>query len=486
MVSASRWGVDSGRAGSCVGLAARAAVAAWVSIGPRWLLVAAALTLASCTEHTRAEAPPPTRQAPVRPAPEPEEPPPPPPRTVVWLGGDVLVSEAMRRNAAAEAEVSGTEAESFARMMQPIAPWFERDPQAFVMVNLESPVATRRNQIDRSTWGGERLVAIPLNAPSYTLEALKSIGVDGLMLSNNHALDQGEEGLVETLEAARQAGFATTGAGLYPRVTWPITVGEDGARVTLVPFYDGHRSANLDAGTPALADLNDESIAAFGQLRPHTELLVPVVHVLGEAVDTPKPRWREWATQLAEAGADVIVVHGTHVPLPVERLQVGERQVPIVWGLGNFVGDMARQATPRRDYYRGMPKDQNPMLREGLLLRIELTQGLPVQLRFLPTWMNDDRYIRYWHGFERPYRFRLSPVAACGQPIEVPDDWQGELREEVLAWITGRREHLITHVGLDRSQCVPGQPALLQARALQSPAAGAQAVLSVTPTTQGL
>jgi poly-gamma-glutamate capsule biosynthesis protein CapA/YwtB (metallophosphatase superfamily) len=298
------------------------------------------------------------------------------------------------------------------------------------------------------------------------LEGLRRAGVDGLMLSNNHALDQGEEGLVETLTAAHEAGFVTSGAGHHPRVSWPVVVGDEGARVTLVPFYDGHRRSGLDPGTPALADLNDDTIAAFGALRGDTELLVPVVHVLGEAVDQPKPRWRVWAQQLAEAGADLVVVHGTHVPLPVELLVVGQRRVPIVWGLGNFVGDMARQATPRRDYYRGMPKDQNPMLREGLLLRVELTEGQAVQLRFLPLWMNDDRYVRFWGGFERAPRFRLLPVAACGAPIETPSDWPPELSAEMMAWIAQRRDHLVGHAGLSAAGCQPGVPALLPATAL--------------------
>ena len=401
-------------------------------------------------------------------APDPEEALPARARTVVWVGGDVLMAEGIRRNLAAEvAADGGTEAEAFARVLEPVASVMRQDPEAFIFVNLETPVATRRNAIDRSGWGGERLVAIPLNAPAYTLSALRLAGVDGLMLSNNHALDQDPEGLVETMNACAAEGFVTSGAGLYPRVSWPITVGERGARVTLVPFYDGHAPPSMPDGTPALADLSDESIAHMAQLRGDTELLVPVVHVLGEAVDRPKPKWRLWARALAEAGADVIVVHGTHVPLPIEMLEVEDRRVPLVWGLGNFVSDMARQATPRRRFYRGMPKDQNPMLREGLVMRMELEEGQRVQLRFLPTWMNDDRFVRFWGGIERPSRYRLLPVAACGLPAPVPEDWTGDLREQTVAWITRRRDHLIRHAGLVAEGCQPGVPALLEARALR-------------------
>ncbi|MEZ4327700.1 MAG: CapA family protein [Polyangiales bacterium] len=386
--------------------------------------------------------------------------------TVVWITGDVLISEGMRRVIEGEAALEGTEADAYTRILAPVAEWFARDPESFVFANLESPVATRRNTIDRSTWGGERLVAIPLNMPAYVLEGLRRTGVDGLMLSNNHALDQGEEGLVETLAAAHEHGFVTSGAGHHPRTSWPVLIGEEGARITLVPFYDGHRNGRLEPGTPALADLSEASIAAFAALRTNTELLIPVVHVLGEAVDQPKPRWREWARALAVGGADVIVVHGTHVPLPIEQLVVGERRVPIIWGLGNFVGDMARQATPRRDYYRGMPKDQNPMLREGLVVRVELREGQPMALRFLPLWMNDDRYVRFWGGFERAPRFRLTPLAACGPPLEPPADWPGELREEMMRWIARRRDHLVSHAGLSTDGCRPGVADLLQATAL--------------------
>ena len=444
---------------------------------PVILGLASAASLA-CSERGRAAAPPPVdapphaRREPPRPG-RTDSPAAPrrPARTVVWVAGDILISEGIRRIIEGEVALGGTEADAYTRILEPVGAWFAREPEAFVFANLESPVARRRNEIDRSTWGGETLVAIPLNMPAYTLAGLRRIGVDGLMLSNNHALDQGEEGLVETLAAARAAGFVTSGAGHYPHTSWPVTVGDDGARVTLVPFYDGHPRGALEPGTPALADLHAPTIAQFAALRPDTELLVPVIHVLGEAVDLPKPRWREWARQLADAGADVIVVHGTHVPLPVELLVVGERRVPIVWGLGNFVSDMARQATPRRPYFRGMPKDENPMLREGLLLRIELVEGRPVQLQFLPTWMNDDRYVRFWGGFERQPRFRLLPLAGCGAPIQPPEDWPEALRGEMMTWITERRDHLVSHVGLDLEGCRPGEPALLTARALGSSAA---------------
>lgn len=73
--------------------------------------------------------------------------------TVVWITGDVLISEGMRRVIEGEAALEGTEADAYTRILAPVAEWFARDPESFVFANLESPVATRRNTIDRSTWG---------------------------------------------------------------------------------------------------------------------------------------------------------------------------------------------------------------------------------------------------------------------------------------------------------------------------------------------
>jgi poly-gamma-glutamate synthesis protein (capsule biosynthesis protein) len=46
------------------------------------------------------------------------------------------------------------------------------------------------------------------------LRCLTAAGVDCCVLANNHVLDWGESGLVETLQVLRGAGIGTAGAGM--------------------------------------------------------------------------------------------------------------------------------------------------------------------------------------------------------------------------------------------------------------------------------
>ena len=51
-------------------------------------------------------------------------------------------------------------------------------------------------------------------APPIAVKTLLHLGVDCVTLANNHALDYGEDALLDTFEHLRAAGIAWAGAGL--------------------------------------------------------------------------------------------------------------------------------------------------------------------------------------------------------------------------------------------------------------------------------
>lgn len=383
--------------------------------------------------------------------------------TVVWVGGDVLITENIRDSVA----LDGDSAAGFAEIMEPTARFWRRDPGAVVMVNMEAPTArvlrrTRlQDQRQRRRPGG--LAPIRLNLPTWVIGGLRQGGVDAVMLANNHALDQERDGLGETLEEVAARGVAYAGAGRSPHICWPMITGDEGAEVAVLTFFDGRsRAPRLDPGEAGVCMLEESSIGQVEAAANQADAVVVVAHVLGELVDEPKPAWRGWAQRLADAGADAVILHGTHVVLEVDWLESRGRRVPVAYGLGNFISDMARLATPRRDYREGMPKTHAPAVREGLVARLEFDPGSGLDISFLPTWMNDERFIEWNRALHREMRFSLLPLAACGDPTELPSDWPGQLRDEVREWISSRRDHLIATADLSTEGCVPGQPALLR------------------------
>jgi len=424
-------------------------------------LVVVALAL-GCDPPASAEAPEPA-PADRKPRSVDDGTPEPEPRTVLWIGGDVLLSGAIRRSVRADGDAAG----GFARLLEPVAErWRADGADAFVLVNLESPVVTRQRSfpddflhLDR----GPGRVPAPLNAPAWLLDGLKRADVDAVMLANNHALDQDREGLAETLDAARRAGLVTTGAGRAPHLGWPVVVGREGARTAVLTFFEkDYPEPDLPDGEAGVSVLGPGSVDRVRRARGRNDAVVVVVHVVSELLDRAKPRWRRWSRELAEAGADAIAIHGTHVPGPVETLAVGRRRAVVAYGLGNLVSDMGSGASPGRAAPRNAGKWQEPATREGLLARVEVRGGR-VDVRLLLTWMGNDRYLVHNRVLDGPLlRFELVPLAACSPAALLPRTWPSPWRDEMAAWIDRRRDHLLEVSELrPAGGCEPGRAALL-------------------------
>ena len=72
------------------------------------------------------------------------------------------------------------------------------------MVNLELPLTSADVPVDK---------AITLRGDPDIAPSIRRAGVDAATVANNHALDYGPDGLLETLEALENAGVAAMGGG---------------------------------------------------------------------------------------------------------------------------------------------------------------------------------------------------------------------------------------------------------------------------------
>ena len=379
------------------------------------------------------------------------------PATVVWIGGDVLLSGAIRRSV----RRGGDPAAGFARVLEPVARQWRADGDgAFVLVNLESPVAREvRNGNDDFLHlkRGARRVRAPLNAPRWLLGGLRAAGVDGVMLANNHALDQERDGLAETIDAAHEAGLVVTGAGRAPELDWPIVIGDGASKTTILTYLEkDFPEPDLAAGVAGLSVLGPRALDDVARAAEASAATIVVVHVVAELLAEPKPAWRQWARELADAGAAAVLFHGTHVPGPVEGLRAGGRDVVVAYGLGNFVSDMGAWASPARTFRteRARGKWDLPDARAGLLARLEVSGGT-VGVSFLPIWMGHDRYlVRNGIRAADTIAFELVPLAPCGAASD-PREWPEPYRREMREWLGERRDGVLATTGLDPGSCEP-------------------------------
>jgi poly-gamma-glutamate capsule biosynthesis protein CapA/YwtB (metallophosphatase superfamily) len=207
------------------------------------------------------------------------------------------------------------------------------------IVNLETAMTSRGEPADK----GIHYRCHPGNSPGLT-----AAGIDCCVLSNNHVLDWGEQGLLDTLVALEAADLKYAGAGR--------DFSHAGAPAAL-PLPNGRRLLvyGLGSGTsgipqfwaakvqrPGVSYLGDYK-EAFERLRSRIEgdrqpgdLVIASIHWGPNWGYDVAPGDRRFAHRLIDdAGVDVVHGHSSHHPKPIE-IRNGKA---ILYGCGDFLND---------------------------------------------------------------------------------------------------------------------------------------------------
>jgi poly-gamma-glutamate capsule biosynthesis protein CapA/YwtB (metallophosphatase superfamily) len=204
-------------------------------------------------------------------------------------------------------------------------------------------------------------------APPSAAEALAELGVSCVSLANNHALDFGEEGLLDTFKHLDRVGIAWAGAGpAVDRARAPIVLSSGGIRLGILGFTDHPEdfAATSDRPGVAFADLrNGMPEWIRGAIRSvQADAVVVSPHWGPNMTPAPVPQVLQAAPQLLEAGASMVAGHSAHVFHGVR-----ER---ILFDLGDFIDDYAVDATLRNDL--------------GLLWLVTIDARGPIRLEAVP------------------------------------------------------------------------------------------------------
>lgn len=176
---------------------------------------------------------------------------------------------------------------------------------------------------------------------------LSAARADVWTLANNHVLDHGMPGLLETLETLHAADLHTTGAGADGLEAWtPATVEAGDARVVVSSV--AHVSSGVPAswvagagrpGVALLPDLSDSTAEMVADAtcrggRPGDIRVVSVHWGSNWGYDVPREH-RRFAHRLVDAGVHVVHGHSSHHPRPIEVY----RGRLVLYGCGDLVND---------------------------------------------------------------------------------------------------------------------------------------------------
>jgi len=235
---------------------------------------------------------------------------------VIQAAGDVMLGGRWEQQVARD---------GYFHPFQRIAPELQKGD--ITLVNLEAPLTSRGTEFTDKKY---RFRVRP-----SAIAALKKAGITTVTLANNHSMDYGATGLLDTLQQLDKAGIGHVGAGEnLAAARKPARYDIRGTKVALLgysltlplEFWAG----DTRGGTaPLVEKMVKDDIAAA---RRQASIVIVTVHWGEEG----KTQLREYQPRLArmmiDAGADAVIGHHPHILQGVETYKRGI----ICYSLGNF------------------------------------------------------------------------------------------------------------------------------------------------------
>ena len=205
-----------------------------------------------------------------------------------------------------------------------------------LVVNLECNITTSRDEEQKH---------YTFKAPPVTADALSRAGVDVAGVANNHAMDWGEQGLLDTIGFMEERGIAAPGGGRNRAQAYaPAIIERNGLSVAFLAYVDAFtestgfntREWKATRTSPGLAIANPQRIAAdVTKARTKADIVVVLVHAGYEYVPSHNAEQAAYAKAALDAGATLYLGAHPHVLQGYKRK--GDQL--IAWSLGNFVFD---------------------------------------------------------------------------------------------------------------------------------------------------
>lgn len=213
------------------------------------------------------------------------------------------------------------------------------DISQLVVANLECPATKIEKPVFKNyIFRGE---------PEW-LVALRNHGITHLNLANNHSIDQGREGLIDTRDNIVKARMTPVGAGEnMQEAVKPVFLAHEPRNVyLLVSLRLALENTSYLPDKPSVSQESFDSLVArvknIRSLDPGCCIIVSL-HWGAEHMLRPAVQQLSQAHQLIDAGADCLICHHTHTMQSVEQY----KGKPIYYSIGNFIFDQKRDINSR-------------------------------------------------------------------------------------------------------------------------------------------
>jgi poly-gamma-glutamate capsule biosynthesis protein CapA/YwtB (metallophosphatase superfamily) len=204
------------------------------------------------------------------------------------------------------------------------------------------------------------------NSPADFGEQMIEMGFNLVSLANNHTMDKGIRGALNSYDFWKKQPVITAGSWGSQEERDKFRIYEvNGITYAFLAYTYGTNGIKVAEDRKYVIDVYDENLIRKDMVkyREHVDFLIVSLHFGQEYSHTPQQRDKKMVAFIADQGADIIIGHHPHVIQPIDF--IGDTLV--VYSLGNFVSaqigesrlvemiasvEMVKIVTEEKTYYR--------------------------------------------------------------------------------------------------------------------------------------
>lgn len=220
-------------------------------------------------------------------------------------------------------------------------------------------------------------------SPKDYVTALAQNGFDFLCFANNHTLDQGEQGILNTIRILNDNNIGYTGAFNSQSDRDSIRIFNlNGIKIALLAYSYGTNGSVIPKGKDYLINLIDYNLIEkdiHSAKLNGAEIVLVNFHFGNEYQRFPSDYQKEVVKKTIEFGADLITASHPHVIQPIEFYKTNGATLDsgiVAYSLGNFISNQRKRFTDA-----------------GVILYLILEKNLNTKkvslksVEYLPTWV---------------------------------------------------------------------------------------------------
>lgn len=244
----------------------------------------------------------------------------------------------------------------------------------FTVGNLETVVAGKNKGYSGYPY---------FNAPDDFIYALKDAGFDLLITANNHALDQGWDGVKRTIEIINDNQLYQTGTFVSKEDRDSVRIFEiNSIKIAFLAYSENTNGLPIPKGKDFAINLIDEELIKNDIVKArekNVDVVLVHLHFGREYLREPDDYQKQIVNKIIEYGADIIIGGHPHVIQPVNFFKTNNAKLDsgfVAYSLGNFVSNQRWRYSDA-----------------GLILNIQISKNILTdsiyirEVNYLPTWV---------------------------------------------------------------------------------------------------